>query len=54
MKLDYSQAGSIEIDMVDYIKRMVESFTSKHLGGAKISKPCNRKCYLQLMSKVPS
>jgi len=30
MKLDYSQAVSIKIDMVDYLKTMVESFPSKY------------------------
>jgi hypothetical protein len=28
MKHDYSQAGSIKIDMLDYVKTMVESFLS--------------------------
>ena len=53
MKLDSSQAGSIKIDMVDYLNTMVESFPSKYLGGAKVSTPFN-KSYLQLISKVPS
>jgi len=39
MKLDYSQAGSIKIDMADYMNTMVESFPSKYLGGAKVSTP---------------
>jgi hypothetical protein len=45
MKLDYSQAGSIKIDMVDYVKTMVESFPSKYLEGAKVSTPSNEKLF---------
>ena len=45
MKLDYSQAGSIKIDMVDYVRTMVESFPSKFPGGAKVSTSFNEKLF---------
>jgi len=45
IKLDYSQAGSIKIYMVDYVKTMFESFPSKYLGGAIVSIPFNEKLF---------
>ena len=45
MKLDYSQAESIKIDLVDYMKTMVESLSSKYLGGEKVSTPFNEKLF---------
>jgi len=45
MKLDYSQAGSIKIDMIDYVKIMIESFPSNYFGAARVSTPFNEKLF---------
>ena len=44
MNLGYSQAGSIKIDMVDYVENMFE-FPSEYLVGAKVSTPFNEKIF---------
>jgi len=51
IKLYYSQAESIKIDMVDYVKTLVESFPSKYFGVAKVSRPFNQRLFT-FMSKV--
>ena len=45
MKLDYTVPGQVSIDMVDYMKSMVNDFPQEELKGAKVASPWNENLY---------
>jgi len=45
MKLDYSVKGQVTIDMVDYVKSMIESFPQESLSGAGVASPWNENLF---------
>ena len=45
MKLDYSVPGQVSIDMVDYVKSMVDNFPQEELTGGKVASPWNEHLF---------
>ena len=53
MKLDYTKKNQVTIDMVKYVKSMLQVFPEEHLSGAKVSSPWNENLF-KVNDKSPS